>query len=277
MTSKVYIPNFIGLFMAPERRLSPEREREALLCFYSGIKAERVGKLYGLCREWVHAIARRPSELQDPLVELCRKEKSRFRNSALFYLVFNNTEVENDELVDPKKDRDLYFHIHREIYVRKKENLMKNFGLYELIKPTKKLAGLYLLREALFGALKSTDVFNNFFLSRLKEEYQKHGHFNLNEVFDDTREELRETIQQGRLGIRSIDISRVLSELLSSKDRLVIMNLFGFNGEQLKLEEIGKILGVTKQRIYEREQRALEILKDSDLVKCLLQVPRIAE
>lgn len=57
------------------------------------------------------------------------------------------------------------------------------------------------------------------------------------------------------------EINKLL-EKLSSKQRDIIRLRFGFeNGQTKTLEEIGQIMGVTRERIRQIEKKALERLK----------------
>ena len=65
------------------------------------------------------------------------------------------------------------------------------------------------------------------------------------------------------------DIINIL-DILNQKERFIILNRFGLGGRKTKtLEELGKILGFSKERIRQIECEALKKLRRSQEAKSL--------
>lgn len=72
--------------------------------------------------------------------------------------------------------------------------------------------------------------------------------------------------------------SQLLHEIVDTlppKDQLVIRHRFGLGCEEETLEQVGERLGVTRERIRQREQKALRVLRDRVVVR--LGLPDVLE
>lgn len=58
------------------------------------------------------------------------------------------------------------------------------------------------------------------------------------------------------------ELMSVMEKYLTEKQRFILMNKFGFNGEQLTFREIGEKLGVSKQRVEQEHKKALKRLRE---------------
>lgn len=59
------------------------------------------------------------------------------------------------------------------------------------------------------------------------------------------------------------------SDILTEREKYIIKHRFGFEGEKHEtLEEIGKALGLTRERVRQLEKGALKILRNSEEIKC---------
>lgn len=62
------------------------------------------------------------------------------------------------------------------------------------------------------------------------------------------------------------------SDILTEREKYIIKHRFGFEGEKHEtLEEIGKALGLTRERVRQLEKGALKILRNSEEIKCFNQ------
>lgn len=59
------------------------------------------------------------------------------------------------------------------------------------------------------------------------------------------------------------------SDILTEREKYIIKHRFGFEGEKHEtLEDIGKTLGLTRERVRQLEKGALKILRNSEEIKC---------
>lgn len=62
------------------------------------------------------------------------------------------------------------------------------------------------------------------------------------------------------------------SDILTEREKYIIKHRFGFEGEKHEtLEDIGKTLGLTRERVRQLEKGALKILRNSEEIKCFNQ------
>ena len=66
------------------------------------------------------------------------------------------------------------------------------------------------------------------------------------------------------------DINRMLSMMLSEREKTIIEHLYGLNGKQaISKDEIGKTMDLTHERIRQIKERAIKRLKRSSTSKLL--------
>lgn len=93
------------------------------------------------------------------------------------------------------------------------------------------------------------------------EEYVDNIKETVNEVFIDNEYEKRE-----KENTEKSAISR-LTENLTEKEKTILFKYYGLNGEkELTLEEIGKELGITKERVRQINEKTLKKLRSSALI-----------
>ena len=62
------------------------------------------------------------------------------------------------------------------------------------------------------------------------------------------------------------------SDILTEREKYIIKHRFGFEGEKHEtLEDIGKTLGLTRERVRQLEKGALKVLRNSEEIKCFNQ------
>ena len=62
------------------------------------------------------------------------------------------------------------------------------------------------------------------------------------------------------------------SDILTEREKYIIKHRFGFEGEKHEtLEDIGKTLGLTRERVRQLEKGTLKILRNSEEIKCFNQ------
>lgn len=92
----------------------------------------------------------------------------------------------------------------------------------------------------------------------------------LRETIADSEEENPEVIAGNR--ILKQEMQEVLDDILTPRERLVLQLRFGLgNGHTYPLEEVGKQLGVTKERVRQIEMGALDKLRHPEVLERLRQ------
>ena len=84
------------------------------------------------------------------------------------------------------------------------------------------------------------------------------GDSSLEEFVADNNSDSFEDVAKGQLN----EICALVLDTLTDKEKFVIMQRFGFGDNKTKtLEEVGKILGVTRERVRQIENKALRKLR----------------
>lgn len=83
-------------------------------------------------------------------------------------------------------------------------------------------------------------------------------------IADDTKKSVEDLVAESVL---SDKIDQYLSEILSEREKDVIKYRFGFEAKPMTLEDVGKIFGVTRERIRQIESNAIRKLRNNRRVK----------
>jgi len=117
------------------------------------------------------------------------------------------------------------------------------------------------MRGAKFGTYATWSIMKNYARTIPEEQYRR-------DRFQTGREELLEVLEDRLVegdtdqGGAAESVQRLLG-LLTARERLIVMRHYGLNEEGRKqtLAQIGKLLGVSKERVRQLEQRALTKLR----------------
>ncbi len=147
--------------------------------------------------------------------------------------------------------------------------LMKAIAKFDYERGLKTISySVWWIRQTILEALKERNLISG---DELPKDYEKpidieddSGYTNTNQTYGP---EYEDTITNGE--IKNKEMKHALSllmECLTEREQLILSDYFGLTGEdELTLEEIGKKIGLTKERVRQIKEKALKKLRTEAL------------
>lgn len=271
--------------MASTKALNDRAARDAGICYLCGVSGGSIRSKWNLSLTDVHQsiINDKSHKWNDALLEYYRPRCRSHLNLAHFYLSYQDHEnplIENKDLVDRVRDLKIYEAIYGDIINPIIQEIALKTGLKYFIEPH---SGAECLLTGIFGVRTIDNMLGPLLLHYLYTKVpQSHivnsqagENFSLNELKEEVIRWLVYLLKQGGAGMTPHKESIIKRSLktLSERECLVLQLNYGLSGvRKFSLEEIGKLLNLTAERVRQIKQKALRRLRHASRSEKLREI-----
>jgi len=247
--------------MGTPRKLTQESERQVALAYLCRIDTDYISNTWDISDATIRGsiVGRRSKEWGDPLVEFYRQTppSNRLRNAAHLYLVFQNREVPQGDLVDRTTDSNIYRLVDRSIFGPEIFNILDNTCLEKFLKEKEPHE---ILLRAIFGYMHADEVVAPIYVDKIYEEYLGNVKFSLKRVVDEASKAVICGIRQGHLAIspKKAEVIHEVLGTLGDREQYVLSLLYGLTDKEVHThEQVAELLRVTRERVRQIEAKAI--------------------
>jgi len=260
--------------MSPGRILNEKQERDVAIAYLCGVNPDFIRKKWKVAQSTIIAtiINNRSYEWHDPLLEYYRPNQRSSWNFAHFWLAYENVagvEIADRELIDLEKDRDIYGAVMEDIIGGMEEEIAGDSGLKHFVEPH---SGIERLLNDIFGIRTVHAVLFPIIFPRIHEKYLEQTEFSINRVTREIKTEVIYKLKHGALTITPLKEELFFRALhtLSAREALILGLRYGIKSDSiLRLEQIGRCLELTRERVRQIEEKAIKKMGQGDRSKIL--------
>ena len=246
------------------RLLTDQQERTVCVAYLCDVRLAYLKERYGVAVPTMRLIKdSRSYRWGDSLVEFYRKATrgERKANAIHLYLAFNGKEARPRGTVNRNLHAGAYRIVAGRIFLPEEREIIDEMGLESLAIPRNEMDFLLM---GLWGETSAEELVRPFILDRLEEEYQYVREPDIGKVYRDVKTVVSDKIRRGGLGMTERKEKLVLEvlETLPARDREILMARYGIKKRKRILEDIGRRLNVTGERVRQLEKKSLKRLMD---------------
>lgn len=248
--------------MSRARILNDVQERDVAISYFCGVSPAYIKKKWNVNETTVISsiLHRRSRDWRDPLVESYRSSRRHALNFSHFLLAYEDMEIPDKDLVDPKRDRDIYRAILNEVLLPLIERISSEIGMEYFMESHTPIENLL---SEIFGKRTSEMVIYPVILKVLFERFNAGAEFSFARIEEALKANVVRSVKFGGLAVtpnKEKLVSRALGTL-SRREAAILESYFGLRDEPgLTLVEIGRRLGLTKERVRQIKEKAIRKL-----------------